>query len=462
MSITSSVPIMAHNIEMTEQTWHEARLIPVSGINGAEEQERRATSALLAVMGAVKEFGRVLTQPLGAPAGRLETYIEVPFTSGDRSLRPDGLIRSARGSKSWAALVEVKTGNNALGREQIEAYLDIAREQGFDAVITISNEIPAVAGQHPTPVDKRKLRKVALHHFAWSQILAEAVMQKEHRGVADPDQAWVLGELIRYLEYKGSGALQFSDMGSSWVDTRNAVVAGTLRPTDAGIAEVVARWDALIRFVSLQMGRRLGAEVVPALSRRELAEPALRAAAVSRELCESAALSASIRIPKAVGDLVVTANLRSGQVVCHVDIDAPQSGRPVTRVNWLVRQLSGASDNLRVEAFVKNGRGSTSAELLGTLREDPAKLVVDPSKEFKSFRVAASAPLGTKRGVGRGGFIDSVHDSADSFYVDVMQNLKAWRASPPAMRAIPVEEAEGGSLASTALSSQDEPQAASI
>ena len=35
---------------MVEQTWHEARLIPTSGINGAEEQERRATSALLAVM----------------------------------------------------------------------------------------------------------------------------------------------------------------------------------------------------------------------------------------------------------------------------------------------------------------------------------------------------------------------------------------------------------------------------
>jgi hypothetical protein len=30
--------------------WEEARLIPVSGIRNAEEQERRATSALLAVL----------------------------------------------------------------------------------------------------------------------------------------------------------------------------------------------------------------------------------------------------------------------------------------------------------------------------------------------------------------------------------------------------------------------------
>ena len=34
-------------------------------------------------------------------------------------------------------------------------------------------------------------------------------MQKEDRGIADPDQAWIVGELIRYLEHPNSGALQF-------------------------------------------------------------------------------------------------------------------------------------------------------------------------------------------------------------------------------------------------------------
>jgi hypothetical protein len=80
---------------MSEDAWLAARLIPTSGINGAEEQERRATSAVLAVMGAVREFGRVLTQPLGAPAGPVQTFIEVPFKLGDRQLFPDGLIPSA-------------------------------------------------------------------------------------------------------------------------------------------------------------------------------------------------------------------------------------------------------------------------------------------------------------------------------------------------------------------------------
>jgi hypothetical protein len=104
---------------MSEETWRAARLIPTSGIAGAAEQERRATSALLAVMGSVREFGRVITQPLGAPAGVLQTYIEVPFKNGDKQCFPDGLVRVVRGQRQWTALVEVKTGNNLLEPQQL-------------------------------------------------------------------------------------------------------------------------------------------------------------------------------------------------------------------------------------------------------------------------------------------------------------------------------------------------------
>jgi hypothetical protein len=112
---------------MSEDTWLIARLIPTSGINGAEEQERRATSALLAVMSSVREFGRTLTQPLGAPAGPVQAFIEVPFEYGDKRCFPDGLVRVVRGQRQWTALVEVKTGSNQLQVEQLERYLDVAR-----------------------------------------------------------------------------------------------------------------------------------------------------------------------------------------------------------------------------------------------------------------------------------------------------------------------------------------------
>lgn len=445
---------------MAEESWHEARLIPTSGINGAEEQERRATSALLAVLSAVKEFGRGFVRPFGAPAGTLECFIEVPFMLGEQRLYPDGLIRVSRGSKSWTALVEVKTGPNQLAVEQLENYLDIARENGFDAVITISNQIPAVAGQHPTKVDKRKLKKVSLHHVSWSQVLAEAVMQKEFRGVADPEQAWILGELIRYLEHRKSGALEFDDMGESWVGVRDQVATGTLRTPDKGIAEVVARFDALLRFASLQLGRQLGTEVVPVLSRKEAADPVVRAQALAQSLCATGELSGAIRIPDTVGHLVVTADLRAGKISCHVDVDAPREGRPTTRVNWLVRQLKNAPDATRVEAFVAHARGSHAAELLSTVRENPASLVLDPTKELRSFRLASTSTLGTKRGRGRGSFIDSILTSVDDFYAEVLGTLRAWSAAPPKLRPATVtppelDDSVPAALASTDYSSQD-------
>jgi hypothetical protein len=442
-------------MEVVEQPWHEARLIPTSGISGAEEQERRATSALLAVMGAVRDFGRVLTQPLGAPSGKIETYIEVPFVLGDKKVFPDGLIRVARGSRQWTALVEVKTGNNELYAEQLEAYLDVAREQRFDAVITISNQIPPAPGLHPTKVDKRKLKSVALHHWSWSQVLSTAVVQKEHRGVADPEQAWILGELIRYLEHPRSGALEFDDMGPDWVSLREAVTAGTLRPTDKAAPEIAARFDALLRYVSLRLGRQLGAEVSMLLSRKEAADPTLRTQSLVASLADSGKLQGAIRIPNTVAPLWVAADLRAAQVTCQVSLDAPNEGRAQTRVNWLLRQLRSAPDNLRLEAFVAHQRGPGTAELLSAVREQPQLLIADPKKEIRTFTIARTHPMGAKRGKGRGSFIDSVISAVDTFYGEVMQNLKAWAAPAPKLRE-PIEQPPVPvALVSTAHSSQD-------
>jgi hypothetical protein len=64
--------------------------------------------------------------------------------------------------------------------------------------------------------------------------------------------------------------------------------------------------------------------------------------------------------------------------------------------------------------------------------------------------------MGTKRGRGRGAFIDSVIDVVDNFYETVVQNIKAWSAAPPKFREeVEPPQEERSSLFSTALSSQD-------
>ena len=229
-----------------------ARLIPVAGISQQAEAEQRAASALLAVMTVVRPFSAALLAHAGATraaSARVEAFTEPTFDVGERKVRPDGLIRVHVGKRvGFQALVEVKTGLAKLDAEQINSYLDIARSEGFDCVLTISNEIAPSAGVHPTAgLAVRSNSKVAAHHLSWSLIVSVAVKEHAHRGVSDPEQAWILNELIRYLSHPKSGVVEFADMGDSWAQVRNAAVAGTLNRSDPAAVEVCRRWDQLLR-----------------------------------------------------------------------------------------------------------------------------------------------------------------------------------------------------------------------
>lgn len=429
---------------MDSSEWQPARLIPTSGISGPDEQETRATSALLAVLPVVRDFAMALTRPFGAPAGTIETFIEVSLPCADgRTVRPDGVIRISRGQRSWTALVEVKTGNNDLGREQVETYLDLARECEFDAVLTISNQIAPSAGVHPVDVDRRKLKRVALHHLSWAEIVSAAVLQRVHRGVSDPEQAWILAELIRYLQHPRSGALDFTDMGGAWVTVREAVLAGTLRQSDKALPEVTSRWDQLLRFAALRLERELGSGVQVALSRREQADPALRAVQLAQDLVTRGVLTGALRVPNTVGDLNIVADVRTGRCTVEVDIAAPSEGRPATRVNWMVRQLADAPDSLRIDAFAHMARTSTS-DLLKNIRTNPALLLPDPRIDLRRFRISATSSLGSKRGIGRGSFIDSILGAIDGFYETVLQGLRPWVAKAPQLPRSGSAVAEAG------------------
>jgi len=417
---------------MNEESWQRARLIPISGLGGSEEKETRATSALLAVLGAVREFSRAILTRLGAPAGTVSTFCEVPFELEDgRKVRVDGLITVRRGDKVWTALVEVKTGTNELTREQVESYLEVVREHHFDGLLTISNEIVRVAEQHPVKVHKKKFGKLSLFHISWTRILTLAHMVKEHQGVSDPDQAWILGELIRYLEYGESGALAFEDMGPYWVPVRRAARDETLRLSDEGTREVAARWVQLVEYLCLGLGARLGREVRPALSRKELEQPDVRVAARERDLVDNGILSAGIRIPDTVGPIRLTANLRRMMGVASIEVTAPEVKRPEPRVRWLLRQLRNAPPELRIDVAFFRTR-STTSELLERVMENQKRVLMDRDRVPRSFVLTLSDRVGMKRKSGTDSFITDISALLDRFYQNVVQELKSW--APPAPR----------------------------
>jgi len=414
----------------TEEQWQAARLIPVSGINGTDEQERRGASALLAVFQVVKEFGRAITQKFGAPSGTLEAFIEVPFEFNNVKFRPDGLIRIKRGSRTWTALIEVKTGRDKLVESQVKSYLDVAREQGFDAVVTISNQLATM----PVVVDKRSTKKVGLHHISWSQIHAEALVEQKNQSVKDPEQAWILKEFIRYLEYPKSGAIDFDDMGPCWVPVRDAAINSTLRASDATTHDVVDHFSQLVRYVGMSLSSQLGVEVQQVLNKKDRSDPVAFLQMMSVELATTGRMKGAVSVPNAASPVNILADLRAGRIACSVTVPAPSEGRPLTRVSWLLRQLKTAPNDLLICV-----QGPRSKDQGPTIRLDraipkPDALLPDPKYDVKSFTLTLTAPAGTKRGQGKSSFVGSVLDLTNRFYEAVVQNIKLW--VPPAPKVI--------------------------
>jgi hypothetical protein len=425
--------------------WRHARLIPTFGVRSQLEQEKRATSCLLAVMHGVPEFGYALLKELGAPkAPVIETFAEVRFKdAAGKTVIPDGAIVCRRGSKSWTCLVEVKTGAARLKDEQVSSYLDVARANGFDGVLTISTQITTDSSESPVAIDRRKLRGLNLWHFSWWKVLTEAVVQQRYHGISDPDQEWVLRELIHYLSSEASGAVGFEDMGENWVSVRKAAHEGTLRTGDAPVRDVAERWEQFTNYMSLSLSQELGTKVT-VLRPRTQTTPA-RLDELVRSLVDTGELFSSLRIPDAAGLLEIRTNLKTRQTSTSVVVDGPREGRAKARLNWLLRQLRDASDELRVEAAFPNARSTTVAKL-GDVRENPAALyhATDPKREPRAFVVTLTKPMGQKRGRDEGSFVRETAAQTIGFYRDIVQNLKAWQAPAPKLRVDPDTGSEDG------------------
>lgn len=420
-----------------EETWRPARLIPTTGIGGQDEQEQRATSSLLAVMGAVPQFGRAIVDPVGAPGGRIQTFTEIRFVDVDAKLSiPDGAIVVERGKARWVCLVEVKTAGAELRVEQVERYLELARVNGFDAVLTISNQITASPAESPLAIDARKLKKVALRHLSWWQVMTIARVEHQHRKINDPDQAWILGELIAYLDHERAGAGGFDDMGEKWVAVRDGAREATLKGSDFGVRDIASRWEQFVEYLSLGLTQDLGRQVEP-LWPRKLDHTGRRELHI-RSIVDQGKLLASIRVPDAAGVIDLEADLRGRRFRTSIVVNAPKEGRPSTRISWILRQLAGAKDDLMIEVRYPNQREPTSASLKDA-RTRPDRLLYAPDlkREPWTFRLTLSKDIGMKRGRLAGSFVLESKSQTSDFYRSIVQGLRAWAATAPKLPTAP-------------------------
>jgi len=422
-----------------------ARLFPVLADTS---KEGRTASILLACLSNVDEFGRSLMSTVGQRAGprtRIECFTEVCFQNQNEKLRPDGLIVLGIGGRQWKAIIEAKVGNSDLELGQVETYLDLARDNEIDALITISNQFAAVPAVHPLQLSSSARRKIELYHWSWMHVLTEASLLLSNDEILDRDQRFMLNEMVRFLTHPSAGVKGFDQMPAAWTELVNSVQAGAA-PSANGpeTLETIGAWHQVVRDLSLTMSRQLGVEVSPKIPREHLRDLDARAKADATQLCEDRCLCATLSIPDAAAPLEVTADLRAKSISVSMYLRAPEERKgSKARLNWLLRQLAQSpAENWHVRLNWP-GRSASTQKPLASLRENVDQAADErPGMVVTSFQILLVRDIDA-RFAQRKNFIAELEVTVPQFYDQVGQHLRAWQPTAP---KLPESKAEPSSV----------------
>lgn len=427
----------------------KARLIPVVADTS---KENRAASVLLATISCVDDFAKVLLSGIGQRVGTratIECFTEVVFEKSpdDAKIRPDGLLIVNFGKRSWSALVEAKIGKSHLDSEQIANYCQLAKLNGIDAVITLSNEFSAHPTHHPTKASRRVTRGVALFHWSWMHVLTQATLLLHDDQFNTPEQRYLLAEAVRYFKHDSVGVSTFDRMNPEWKDLVSKVHSGArLHKTAAEVENSVAAWHQEQRDLCLLMSRKLGRNVTLKLPRAHTTDQAGRLKDDCEQLVSAHRLLCIIDVPDAAAPINICADLSRRTISATMRLAAPKDRKTAqSRINWIVRQLAKTdSENVFVNA-IWPGRAQDTQASLAELRENPQLLRADNTTLIPQyFDVVMFRDLAGKF-AGPRTFIEHLEAIVPNYYEQVGQHLRTWVAPPPKLvkgSDTPAEEME--------------------
>jgi len=415
-----------------------ARLFPVLADTS---KEGRTLSIFLSCLCSVDELGRSLLASVGKAAGKrakIQAFTEVKFKRADEGSgrRPDGLVIVTSGKQVWSAIIEAKIGGAHIEQEQLEAYAKLAKDNGIDAVITVSNQFVTRPDLHPVKIARGLSNHVSLFHWSWKSILTVAAILLATEDVADADQQYILREFLRFLDDESSGVSSFDRMNPEWKDLVAGVRAGA-KPsrTAPEVEKTVASWHQEVRDLCLIMSRLVEREVNVKLPHAQMVDPAKRLRDDCLLMSEDKQLECLLKIPDAASLLRVQADMQTRCVNVGMAISAPTdkiSAR--ARVNWLLRQLSKIDPS---DIYVRArwpGKAAPTQAALADLIEAPDPLVVPrPNMVPHTFEVVLVRDLGAKFS-GVRTFIEGLEDAVPAFYERVGQNIRAWQPPAPQIK----------------------------
>lgn len=406
------------------------RLFPVLADSS---KEGRVLSIFLSCFENVFEFQKALLSDVGVKAHsrtKIETYTEVVLKkAGSKPLRPDGLIIVTSPTQTWRALVEAKVGAAELTAEQIEAYLELAKLNGIDALITVSNQFAPLPSHYPVTISQNAAKKAKLYHWSWTYLLTQAGLQLDNNQVEDREQRFILGELTRFLSHGASGVQSFDQMPPAWSDLVAMVQAGSpIMPRSLEVQESIGAWYQETQDLCSVLTRQRKAQVTLKVSKAHVSDPYERMRTDAEKLCADKTIASTFQVPGAASPVVVIGDFGKRSLLFTMSLAAP-GDRKTTRakVAWLLKQLEKSKpDNAYVRLFWQRG-APYSQHSLETLRATP-EVAEQEGKVLTSFDIVYLRDLGPRFGQ-RKSFIIELELHFPLFYEQIGQYLRAW--TPP-------------------------------
>ena len=429
----------------------KARLFPV--LRG-KQKEQRYTSIFLSCLSHVQEFGAQMLESVGQSVTsrtKIQTYTEVTFPSSpDRSVyRPDGLIvmkyakRKKDGKSEWRALVETKV-DGKLEDKQVSGYVELAHNHNIDAVITISNQFTSKPEHHPIKLSTKKTR-VKVYHWSWWYIVTQAYLLISNTDIDDPDQHFILEEMLRFLEHSDTGVTRFDSMPpKQWRAIVQKVAHGSsLQETSDDLEKIISSWHQEVQDINLMLSCKINDKVKTKLLIGHANSPKSRIKYDIAYLKRYHLLTASLEFPNVDSLVELKADIKAKVISASMMLDAPiDKKRNITRINWIQKQLQKSKETMIYVYFHWKGHKPNTQVPLKTLNKDAknnyrfAKYeddIKNKQNQIVKFEVSMIQHF-PKKFADPKNFISCLENLVSNFHENVVQNFEKSKPKPPASK----------------------------